>query len=68
MCVLFLNIFSYFMETYANVSTSKYVYINVTALSLTPCVLDKPEVLAGVTEQPRFPPWEFDTICKNSFL
>ena len=23
-------------------------------------MLDKPEVLAGVTEQPRFPPWEFD--------
>ena len=24
-------------------------------------MLDKPEVLAGVTKQPRFPPWEFDT-------
>ena len=24
-------------------------------------MLDKPEVLAGVTEQPRFPPWEFNT-------
>ena len=23
-------------------------------------MLDKPEVQAGVTEQPRFPPWEFD--------
>ena len=34
----------------------------LTALSLTiPWVLDKPEVQAGVTEQPRFPPWEFDT-------
>ena len=38
----------------------------LTALSLTiPCVLDKPEVLAGVTEQePKFPPWEFDTNIK----
>ena len=35
--------------------------LTLTALSLTiPCVLDKPEVLARVTEQPRFPPWEFD--------
>ena len=34
----------------------------ITALSLTiPCVLDKLEVLAGVTEQPWLLPLEFDT-------
>ena len=27
----------------------------------SPWMLDKPEVLAEVTEQPRFLPWEFDT-------
>ena len=33
------------------------------ALSLTiPCVLDKPEVLAGVTEWPKLLLWEFDTL------
>ena len=26
----------------------------------SPWMLDKPEVLAEVTEQPRFLPWEFD--------
>ena len=26
-------------------------------------MLDKPEVLAGVTERPSFLPWEFDTVC-----
>ena len=33
-----------------------------------PGVLDKPEVLARVTEQPRFLPWEFDTGGKNEFM
>ena len=35
-----------------------------TALSQTiPCVLDNQEVLAEVTEQPRFLPWKFDTLA-----
>ena len=29
-------------------------------------MLDKPEVLAGVTQQPRFLPWEFDTGCRDA--
>ena len=29
-------------------------------------MLDKPEVLAEVTERPRFLPWEFDTNFKHS--
>ena len=28
-------------------------------------MLDRPEVLAGVTERPRFLPWEFDTLPKG---
>ena len=32
----------------------------------SPCMLDKPEVLAEVTERPRFLPWEFDTHFKHS--
>ena len=39
----------------------------LTALKFTiPCVLDKPEVLAGITERPRLLPWEFDTLAKYS--
>ena len=28
-------------------------------------MLDRPEVLAGVNERPRFLPWEFDTLPKG---
>ena len=31
--------------------------------NISPGMLDKPEVLAAVTERPRFLPWEFETPC-----
>ena len=37
--VLFLNVFSYFMETYAYIITSKFVYKNDCVYLL--CILDR---------------------------
>ena len=41
-------------------------YLN-RSLPKSPWMLDKPEVLAGVTKRPRFLPWEFDTLTKNTY-
>ena len=57
---------------YSQLSTLKHTtqmedgrYINHSLPNPIPCVLDKPEVLAEDTKQPRFLPWEFDTKLKE---
>ena len=43
-------------------------YLNRSLPNPIPCVLDILEVLGEDTEQPRFLPWEFDTVMKVAIM